>query len=475
MMRGVVISRAGLGERMYNLTDRQTEAWRAIQSSDVIDLLYGGAKGGGKSWFFCFCIFMLAIDIYNKFELGQDGRIYHVGWMGRKQATDFTATTLQTWEDVVPKEYYEIRGATDRSPKHVLIKGCVAIDFGGLDHREDINKFNSAEYGFIAIDQAEETTRDDVAFLRGSRRLKIKNRPLDYKGIFTANPSQCWLKEDFIVNPRPGCRFIQALPSDNPNLPDTYLETLRESFGHRPELLEAYLYGSWNSLEGSDQVIKDIWVRDSQTRELLFTSRRPRVVCDPARFGDDETVIYYGMTTDVLEQVILGKSSTVETARQLIKISVSHGRCPIVVEEDGIGGGVIDVLNDMGHSPIVFKAAGASNNPERYGNNRSEAWTEMSKKFAEERVSFKHDCMSRNDITKLIGQLTCVKYKFRSGRTYIEAKEDIKARLGGSPDRADAYNLYLWSYDRVPSLEEDTPCDELNEDRSETYSWETCL
>jgi hypothetical protein len=83
--------------------------------------------------------------------------------------------------------------------------------------------------------------------------------------------------------------------------------------------------------------------------------------------------------------------------------------------------------------------------------------------------------MSRNDVTKLIGQLTSIKYKFRSGRTYIEGKDDIKARLGGSPDRADAYNLYLWSYDRVPAIENDIPFNDELEEMSEAYSWNTNL
>ncbi|MHC4677039.1 MAG: hypothetical protein ACYTBZ_31550 [Planctomycetota bacterium] len=77
--------------------------------------------------------------------------------------------------------------------------GCVCIDFGGLDKQENINKFNSAEYGFIAIDQAEETSRDDVSVAQGSLRLKIKGVPLSYKELYTANPRQCWLREEFIL------------------------------------------------------------------------------------------------------------------------------------------------------------------------------------------------------------------------------------------------------------------------------------
>ena len=459
----------------FNLTDRQKEAYRALQLPEVVDLCYGGAKGGGKSWFFCVWDFMNAVNFHNRFKLTRRSNVPHPFWMGRKQATDFTSTTLQTWQDIIPSSYYEIKGASDKHPKHILVAGTVAIDFGGLDRQEDINKFNSAEYITTSIDQAEETDRDEVSFLRASRRYKFRGVKFDYKGLFTANPAQCWLKEDFIINPRPGCRFIQALPSDNPHLPETYLETLRESFGHRPEMLEAYLHGSWDALEGADQVVKDSWIRSAQERILPSLKVRPRVVCDPARFGDDETVIYYAETTNILEQVIMGKSDSVQTAHECKKMSEKHNRCPIIVEEDGIGGGVLDVLAHENANFMVFTANERANNSERFGNRRAEAWFNMGKRFADGLLEFKPKDFSRNDLTTLIHQLTIPRYKMKNGRIFIESKDEIKKRLGHSPDRADAYMLLDWSYERVPIAEDDDPFWEEQDNAMNHYAVKSVL
>lgn len=437
------------------MTDRQEEADLALSDPDVVDVCYGGAKGGGKSYFLCWKVFDWCVWVHNKFKLLPRPNVPHIGWIGRKQATDFTSTTLQTFQEIIPSEAYEIRGSSDKHPKHILLFGTIAVDFGGLDRREDINKFNSAEYMFICIDQAEETTRDEVSFLRASRRMKLRGKKLPYKGLFTANPAQCWLKEDFIVTPRPDCRFIQALPSDNPHLPDDYVNTLREAFGHRPEMLEAYLRGSWESLEGADQIVKDIWIRDAQVNILSYLPERPRVVCDPARFGDDETVIYYGVTTNIEEQYISGKSSTVQVASDLIDISHNHGDCPICVEQDGIGGGVVDNLVAKGRSPLVFTASGKATNHERFGNMRAEAWFNMGKRFSDHKIEFRHKDMSRNDLTTLIHQLTIPRYRIKNGRIFVESKDDIKKRLGSSPDRADAYMLFDFSYDKVPAVADD--------------------
>jgi len=78
------------------LTPRQRQAWEAMAKPDVRRLLYGGAKGGGKSIFLCLWCFAYTWDIMVSHQLTPSANPIHVGWMGRKQAVDFTATTLQT-------------------------------------------------------------------------------------------------------------------------------------------------------------------------------------------------------------------------------------------------------------------------------------------------------------------------------------------------------------------------------------------
>ncbi|MHC4270657.1 MAG: hypothetical protein ACYSTS_19680, partial [Planctomycetota bacterium] len=144
-------------------TDQQRKAWRALDDPKVRRLMYGGAKGGGKSWFLCVWIFTMVWSIMVKAGLKPSKNPPHVAWFGRKQATDLTGTTLQTWREVIPQEYYQLRGGTEKDPKHILIADRIAIDYGGLDKQENINKFNSAEYIIIAIDQAEEVSKDDIS------------------------------------------------------------------------------------------------------------------------------------------------------------------------------------------------------------------------------------------------------------------------------------------------------------------------
>ncbi len=423
------------------LTIKQTQADDCLLDDKVKRLLYGGAKGGGKSFFFCFWFFLYALLIIKTFNLKPSSNPPHVAWMGRKQATDFTGTTLQTWRTIIPGDAYQLRGGTERDQKHLLINGTVAIDYGGLDRQEHINKFNSAEYGAIGIDQAEEVTKDDIMVLISSLRMTLNDQPLPYKELYTANPRICWLKDEFITNPKSNTRFIPALPSDNPHLPDDYLTTLQEAFGHRPELLRAYRDGDWTGIEGINQVILDVWVERAIGRPTLLGGEV--ISCDVARFGDDKTIIMILHGSNIVEQFAMGYSRTTEVSDRLTELSRRHNDISIVVDEIGVGGGVIDELHKNGRHVISFNSSAKADDPEKYYNLRAEAWWELGHHFAQGEIG----CSEIPQ--ELRSQLTSVCYDFRNGKILIEPKETIKQNIGKSPDEADAYVMGIWAVKRV--------------------------
>ena len=430
-----------------DLTPRQSEAWELIERDDVREVLFGGAKGGGKSVFLCYWCYFRAVWIIHKFGLERRKHPIPVGWMGRLQGVDFANTTLETWKRVIPPDCYEIK----EQAREIVIGSTVKIDFGGLDNRETVNKFNSAEYNFFAIDQAEEVSLDDVSVLRGTRRLKINDQAIPAKGLFTANPAQCWLKSEFIENPSPEKRYIQALPSDNPYLPDEYIGILEEAFKHRQELLEAYLHGSWDALEGADQVIKDVWIREAAKNKFHNCQPSKLLVFDPARFGDDETVIYVMDGTDIVEEKVLGQKDGMYIANVVHIMAVEHRVSVVGGDSIGIGGPILDRLREMSDGAYQVRDIDSAERqksgvPARYYNRRAEMWDVASKLFASGDVELHHED------SVLRSQLRTPRYEFRNGKILIESKEKIKDRLGRSPDRADAYvmGLYL-GRDRPPA------------------------
>lgn len=209
------------------LTEKQTVAWDTLNRPDVKEVLYGGAKGGGKSVFGCYWCFNRCLDIIKQCGIEPREHPIPVGFMGRKRGVDFSNTTLETWKRFIPSDGYVIKG----KPAEIIICDRVKIITGGLDNTEVVNKFNSAEYAFYFIDQAEEVDREQIGELRATTRLIINGRKLPGKGLFTANPAPSFLKDEFILNPSPGRVYVKALPMDNPYLGASYIETLREFIG----------------------------------------------------------------------------------------------------------------------------------------------------------------------------------------------------------------------------------------------------
>jgi PBSX family phage terminase large subunit len=427
------------------LTPKQTQALEVLDTSDVEELLYGGAKGGGKSVFGCYASLINALRIINHCKIEQN-QIHPIpiGFLGRKRSTDFTKTTLETWKRFIPQSLYRIR------EQEIIIDDKVKYFFGGLDDQKTINKFNSAEFQWVFVDQAEEINRTDLGLLRGTLRLIINGIKPKYKILLTSNPAECFLRQDFIYAPEKNARFIQALPYDNPFLGEEYVQRLRQAFKHRPELVKAYVEGSWDELAGGDILIKHSWVLRAVNNNIRIANDRRVTACDVARLGGDETVIYNMVDGKVTDQLIYGDKETTYTAAQIIKMANMNNSDIIAIDACGMGGPVCDMVNNLimnnGGKVRLLQINSASNadNDERFANLRAEMWFYAADKIAEGQASIPND-------QELIGQLSSVKYNPNGsgGRFLIEKKDEIKKRLDRSPDRADCFVYGLWATSKV--------------------------
>jgi hypothetical protein len=137
--------------------------------------------------------------------------------------------------------------------------------------------------------------------------------------------------------------------------------------------------------------------------------------------------------TEIKEAVIYGQKSLMHTANILHILAHNHGDCLIAVDVCGLGAGLVDRLIEMGDNVLAIDNASKSSEPEKYFNLRSEIWCTAGDSFAD------GDIVLKNIEPRLAGQLATPTYEFRNGKILIEAKADIKKRLGNSPDRADAY------------------------------------
>lgn len=155
---------------------------------------------------------------------------------------------------------------------------------------------------------------------------------------------------------------------------------------------------------------------------------------DVARFGDDRTVVFPRRGLVAERPTIIAKADNVTVAERII--SLYHERRPHSIFVDaGQGQGVIDIVRRA--LPCVYEIpfGGQALDAGRFYNRRSEMWFSL-------REWIREGGALPDGLPELVTELTAPTYGYDlRGRISLEKKEDIKARLGKSPDLADALAL----------------------------------
>lgn len=469
----------------FQMSPKQKLALRTVLTPGIEELMYGGAKGGGKSVWGCETSAILAIEVIKLCGLEPSDKPPVVGFMGRKQSVDFTSTTLETWKRFIPADLYELKS----SEKLIIINKTVAIRYGGLDDSDTIRKFNSAEYAFFFIDQAEECSENDVAMLRGTLRLKLNGKQPAYKGLLTANPAICWLKKAFITAPQAGTKFIQALPSDNPFIDSqAYVAQLKKAFGFNPQLLQAYLYGSWDDLDSAFTVIPSSAIeRCTDSNYEDRDGERRMTVCDIAEDGTDETVIYDFIGSCVRRETIeiYSHRDLMDSCGRIQAHAKKNGSKLICIDKVGLGAGVYSRLNEIYSNAedddgetkqdvIIYGFDGRISPPGElndmtFKNYKTYAWFKAREIFKERKVDIPQDPI-------LKAQLAGMTWKFTSGEVImLDTNEDVRERLGQSPDRATTLIMGLDAMSRCPISKKRDKYDRSHSSRavSKGLNWAT--
>lgn len=198
---------------------------------------------------------------------------------------------------------------------------------------------------------------------------------------------------------------------------------------------------SINALLGPDEV-EEAMQRFVRLDQYEFSQKRLGV--DVARFGNDRTIIAPRQGLVCFKCVEMRAARTHDIAGRVAMAKSSWGsEMECVDDTGGYGAGVIDALLQAGHSPIPVNFSSRAIDP-RYFNKRSEMWFELAN-WVKRGGALPPD-------PELSAELTAPTYTFQQGKFRLEEKDQIKARLGFSPDKADAYAL-TFAYPDAPASE----------------------
>jgi hypothetical protein len=214
---------------------------------------------------------------------------------------------------------------------------------------------------------------------------------------------------------------------------------------YRPgPLFESRVLGRWPT-QGATSVWSEAMWAAALVERPVDAGEPPAIGCDVARFGDDFTSIVVRRGDCVLRHETHNGWSTAQTAGRLKQLAgelAGAAEDPrafqIVVDDDGVGGGVTDQAGGYRFVPLSSAARAIEANG--YPNRRSELWFACAERAADGRLDLSR--LPAESLRRLQRQLMAPTWRLDSqGRRVVEAKSETKRRIGRSPDDADALNL----------------------------------
>lgn len=231
-------------------------------------------------------------------------------------------------------------------------------------------------------------------------------------------------------------RFRARHISDDPELcgcPKCWAAQQIALYGRENPWVKSYILGEFpphsiNALLGTADVQDAM---DRHVRADAYEWAQKRLGVDVARFGDDRSVIFPRQGLVAFKPRVMKGADSIEIASAVQHARVKWGGEPVTFVDDTFswGNGVIDILNAAQVPTIRLDYADKALDP-KYKNRRCEFWLAMAEWVKRGGVLPK--------IPGLVKELTAPTYTYIGGQFVLEEKAQIKARLGFSPDLADA-------------------------------------
>ena len=411
------------------LLPKQENAVYYLKDNETKEVLYGGAAGGGKSALGCLWLIEMC-QLYPKSR-----------WlMGRAKLKALKETTLNTFFELSSN-----LGITDQftynaqanviywhNGSQILLK-----DLFLYPSDPNFDSLGSLEICGAFIDECNQVVYKAWQIVTSRCRYKLNEFELIPKVLGSCNPAKNWTYKEFYKKDRDNNlintkKFIQALPTDNPHLPKSYLESLLALDKNSKQRL---YYGNWEYDDDPSTLIDIDSISDYWNPNHLKGEGNMYMTIDVARKGKDKTVfrVWHGWL--VVYRYEIAKSGldvVVRKAKELqLKYKVSNSNT--IADEDGVGGGVIDFLNCNG-----FVNGSRALNDENYNNLKSQCGYKMAQKIVNREVGEICDNAEVKSITS--EEMEQVKQKDidKDGKVALVGKDIVKQMIGRSPDEWDS-------------------------------------
>lgn len=417
---------------MMKLLKKQEFATYYLNDSTTTEAIYGGAAGGGKS-------------AYGALRLIEQCQKYpQTRWlMGRSKLKTLKETTLNSFFEIGSKlklsDQYKYN---DQSSTINFTNGSQILlkDLFRYPSDPNFDSLGSLEITGGFIDEVNQLSYMAWQIVQSRIRYKLNEFNLLPKLLGTCNPSKNWVYSEFYMPKSKGIlvnnrKFIQALPTDNPHLPKSYLESLLRLDENSKQRL---YYGNWEFDNDPAKLIDFENIQNCFTNEFVEGGKM-YISADIARFGSDKMVICVWSGWKVVEIFSMAKSSITEIADNIKRLSNKY-KVPlsnIIADEDGVGGGLVDIMGCIGFVNNS-RAMDEDGLIVQYQNLKTQCYFHLANKIQNNEIWIQtKDTEIKNSIIEELEQVKRDKID-QDGKLRILPKEKVKELIGRSPDYSDA-------------------------------------
>jgi len=411
------------------LLPKQENAVYYLKDNSTTEIIYGGAAGGGKSALGCLWLIEMSLKNAGSRWL-----------MGRSKLKTLKETTLNSFFDLTNElgisDQYTFNAQSNtifwKNGSEIILK-----DLFLYPSDPHFDSLGSLEITGAFIDECNQLVYKAWQVVKSRIRYKLTEFDLMPKMLGSCNPAKNWTYKKFYKpsksNELPRQRkFVQALPTDNPHLPKSYLDSLLELDKASKQRL---YFGNWEYDNDPATIIN----YDSITAYWNGNHIKPEgehfLSIDVARKGKDKTVfrVWHGWV--VVARYVMGKSLVNEVVEKAIELQREYkiSNNNTIADEDGVGGGVVDYLNCIGFVNNSRALMG-----ENYDNLKSQCSILMAKKIdRREVVEYCSDC-DVQDVTSEEMEQVKIKDIDKDGKLGVIPKDKVKELIGRSPDEWDS-------------------------------------
>ena len=211
------------------------------------------------------------------------------------------------------------------------------------------------------------------------------------------------------------------------------VEQARKDLPH-PDFMALYMCeGSAHPLQMMQaDAINDLWTNEVEHGEAWIT-------VDVARFGRDKTIVgvwdglYLAEIIDYTKQDLVTTAAAIDNLAKFSKI----GRSRIIIDDGGVGGGVVDILKGCVPFNGAAKAIDVAGKAQNFGNLRSQCYFTLADHVNDRMLAINPECSAyRVDLSMELEAIRRLE-DMAEGKLKVVPKDDIKEALGRSPDVAD--------------------------------------